>query len=522
MGRTTRWAIRCLCLAVLAGLAGCATTGEQEGFARKQAAQFTLYLNGPQQPSLDMTFELAAVTIVAEDGTAREVMSSPREVNSQAVSGRQVLLGEKVLPEGRYTGLELVVTRAEIIRDGRPASLALPPDGIRINISVALTGNQNTTLFLNWNADASLSEEYLFSPVFTVKTTSPELSTLLVYVTNEDSNNVSVINRQEGEVAASVMVGRKPRGLATAKKGDRLKVYVANSGSNSISVIDPTGNTVENEIPIRFGRQPEALAVAGIPPDRELLFVANYGSDAVSTVDTITYQELEKIEVGRGPIAIAVDPPAEELIGTRFLGFEDLNVMRNYRERFFNVYVANHDSNTVSVIRMDRVRRKSEEVMTLNVEWRPIAVSVDYPRGKVYVANYSSDKLSVIDIIETIKGNVDGAVSTISSVGLSIVDVIADPSFDRLYLLKEAPAEIVIIRPFSEGSGALKDAMPPVMGVVPVGRSPRAFLLDPEGRKFYVVNRGADTLSIVDKTTKREEAVIPVGRNPYGVAVFRK
>jgi YVTN family beta-propeller protein len=162
------------------------------------------------------------------------------------------------------------------------------------------------------------------------------------------------------------------------------------------------------------------------------------------------------------------------------------------------------------------------EVIPLSVEWQPIAINVDYQRGKVYIANYDSDKLSVIDILQTVKGNTAEAVSTINNVGFSIIDVIADPVFDRIYLLKEVPGEIMIIRPFTKGFDSLKTMMPPIMGTISVGISPRSLILDPEARKLYVVNRGSDNISVIDKTTKRQEEVIQVGKRPYGIAVFPK
>jgi YVTN family beta-propeller protein len=44
--------------------------------------------------------------------------------------------------------------------------------------------------------------------------------------------------------------------------------------------------------------------------------------------------------------------------------------------------------------------------------------------------------------------------------------------------------------------------------------------MDPEGRKIYVVNRGSDTVSEIDKTSRREERTFPVGKKPYGIAMF--
>jgi YVTN family beta-propeller protein len=161
-----------------------------------------------------------------------------------------------------------------------------------------------------------------------------------------------------------------------------------------------------------------------------------------------------------------------------------------------------------------------EDSSNISVEWSPIALTVDYQRGKIYVANYNFDNLSVIDILQIIRGNKTGSVSAISNVGTSVIGVIADPDFDRIYLLKDITSEIMIIRPFSEAFNTMRTTMAPIIGTIVVGNSPRALILDPEGRKIYVVNRGSETVSVIDKTTSREEQVIPVGKRPYGIAMF--
>jgi len=491
-----------------------------EPYYGENYGQVTMFLNGPDRPSLDITFTLLAVNITAEDGTYKEITSIPLNINSTAVTDRQLLLGEKALPTGKYKKLQFIVKEASIKRKDRIATLALPPEGIEIPINITINRNQNTSLFLNWNADASIVDGYQFNPVFAVKGEVPELSTLLIYVTNEGSNNVSVINRRSGEVVATVMVGKKPRGVAAGLRRERLRVYVANSGSNSISVIDPTTNKVENEIPIRFGREPEGIAAVRVSPDKEFIFITNYGSNNVSIVNAVTLQEIERVNVGNGPIAVAVDPPTETILGTSLLRPEDISILRSYRERNLNIYVANKNSRDVSVLRMNILRNRIEEVFTVSVEWSPIALSVDSQKGKVYVANYNFDNLSVIDILEIIKGNRTGAVSAISNVGTSSIGVVADPSLERIYLLKEVTGEIMIIRPLLEETGPQRTMITPIIGTIPVGSSPRSLILDPEFRKLYVVNRGSNNVSVIDKTTRREEKVIPVGKRPYGIAMF--
>jgi YVTN family beta-propeller protein len=301
---------------------------------------------------------------------------------------------------------------------------------------------------------------------------------------------------------------------------ERQRVYVANSGSNSVSVIGPTTNRVEVEIPVRFGKEPEGIAVARVTPDKELIFVTNYGSNNVSIIDASTYQEFDRVNVGDGPIAIAADPPVDILASSRSLGMNEVNVIRNYRRTFCNVYVANKNSRNISIIRIDVASMRPREVTTVSVQWSPISLTVDYPGARVYVANYGYDNLSIIDIMQIISGNNSGAVSEMSNVGTSLMGIIADPDFDRLYLLKESSGEIMLVRPFSEASSALRTSLAPIIGTILVGSQPRSFLMDPEGRKLYVVNRGSDNVSVIDKTTKREEKVIPAGRNPYGIAMF--
>jgi YVTN family beta-propeller protein len=484
--------------------------------------QITLYLKGPDKTTVDITFDLQAINIIAEDGTPFEIMGTTKKINSVAITGQQILLSEKTLPIGKYKKLQFIVKEAEIARKEKTANLGLPPEGIYRDIDISISRNQNTSLFIEWNPDASITEGYLFNPAFTVKGQIPELGSLLIYVTNEDSNNVSVINRQSMDVVANIMVGNKPRGIATGLNRKNPKVYVANSGSNTISVIDPTTNMVEGEVPIRYGTQPEGIAVASISPERELIFVANYGSNTVSVIDNLEYREIQKINVGDGPIAVAVDPPFDSFSGSRFLSFENINILRNYRENYFNVYVVNKNSKNVSIITMENSGNSVKDVVNVGVDWSPMAITVDYLRAKAYIANYDYDNISVIDIVQIAQRNIVGSVSSIDNVGTSVIGVIADPDLDRLYLLKDVPGQIVIIRPFSETLNAIRTnvAMSPVVGTIPVGASPRSFIMDPEARTIYVVNRGSDTVSVIDKTTRQEIRTISVGKKPYGVAMF--
>lgn len=500
----------------------CTTVEEQRKIVERDKGQFSLFLNGPDTTSLNITFDLSAVNIVSEDGISREIMNTPLRINSLAVKGKQLVLSESLIPEGQYDKLQFIVKGASVQRNGKTANLALPPEGIEVAVNVSVSTRQNTSLFLNWNADASFVDGYLFKPVIEVKKEKPELSALLIYVTNEGSDNVSVIDRKSGKVVATVMVGDQPKGIAVAQEREHSRIYVANSGSDTVSVIDPTTNKVEHEIPVVFGRGPEGIAVARLSSEKQLVYVTNYNSNSVSVIDTGDFRAIDRIDVDQGPVALAVDPDIAEVTGTRFLNFEDISMLSNYREKYLNVYVANQNSNNVSVLVIDILKGTCVKVIDLDVDWEPVSLTVDYQRGKVYVANYNARNLSVIDILEIVKGNESAAVSSINNVERFITGVVSDPVFDRIYLLKERPGQIMIMRPFLEDFDALKNVMPPLIGVISVGDMPRNFLMDFEARKLYVVNRGSDTISVVDKASKKEEHVIPVGREPYGIAIFQE
>jgi len=501
-------------------LCGCAPLQEYGvPLATGLNGQFSLFFNGPERALNDITFKIQGVYLVSEDGTVREVLSKPVEINSFAIKDRQILLNESLLPEGRYRKLQIFIADA-LLKRKEMANLTIESEKIEFDINISIIRSQNTSLFLHWNSDASLVAGYIFKLALLVKRQVPELSPLLVYVSNEGSDNVYVINREIGQVVGVVMVGNKPKGIAAGTRRDAPRLYVANSGSNSISVIDPTTNKVETEIPLRLGWQPEDIAVYKVSQNREIIFAANYGSNTVSVVDGQTYHEMERIIVGSGPFAIAVDPPLENVRDFAFLSHEDANVVRNYRQRFFNVYVANKNSRNISVIIMDSLTIRPVDVVNLDVEWGPVDIAVDYTRAKAYIANYDSDRLSVLDIVQIIKGNRAGAVSFILGVGFGIRAVSVDAAFDRIYLLKERTGEILIIKSPTDIGQIRSNIASFIMGTIPIKGSPRSIAMDSEFRKIFAASRTTNNVYVIDKFTKVEERAVPSGKQPYGIAVF--
>ena len=184
------------------------------------------------------------------------------------------------------------------------------------------------------------------------------------YVTNYNSNDVSVIDTASNTVTATIPVGDHPQAAAVTPDGHHA--YVTNSVSNNVSVIDTATNTVTATIPV--GPNPGEVAVA---PDGRHVYIPNYGSDSVSVIDTASNTVTPTIPVGTGPWEVAVTPDGR------------------------HAYVTNYGSNSVSVI--DTASNTVTATIPVGLGAAPEGVAVAPDGRHAYVANNNSNSVSVID-----------------------------------------------------------------------------------------------------------------------------
>jgi len=182
-----------------------------------------------------------------------------------------------------------------------------------------------------------------------------------VYVTNELSDNVSVINGATNTVIASIAVGVLPEGVAYDPSNGY--VYVTIEPSNSVSVINGATNTVIGYISV--GSNPEGIAY---DPSNGYVYVTNWNSNSVSVINGATNTVIGYISVGSNPVGIAYDPS------------------NGY------VYVVNSGSNSVSVINGGN----NTVIGSIAVGVLPAGVAYDPSNGYVYVTNSFSDTVSII------------------------------------------------------------------------------------------------------------------------------
>jgi len=189
------------------------------------------------------------------------------------------------------------------------------------------------------------------------------------YVTNQASNNVSVINTETNTVDATVTVGSTPFGVAI--KADGAFAYVTNQGSNNVSVISTETNTVDATVTV--GSNPIGVAIT---PDGAFAYVTNLISNSASVINTETNTVDATVTVGSSPIGVAITPDGAF------------------------AYVTNRGSNNVSVINTET----NTVDATVTVGSNPLGVAITPDAAVTPVASYLfksdfSDELGGPDIV---------------------------------------------------------------------------------------------------------------------------
>ncbi|MEW6207822.1 MAG: beta-propeller fold lactonase family protein, partial [Acidobacteriota bacterium] len=185
---------------------------------------------------------------------------------------------------------------------------------------------------------------------------------LRLYVAENLTNNLTVVDAAEKKVIAKIAVGEYPYDCVVSKDGRRA--YVSNWGSRSVSVIDTVANKVSGIIQV--GDHPNDLELSR---DGRTLYVANANSNTVSVIDTAEAKEIEAISTALHPKSPIGSTPNAVALSTD--------------ER--TLYIANADNNNVAVI--DVTRRGDSKVMGfIPTGWYPTSVRVSRD-GRLLVAN---------------------------------------------------------------------------------------------------------------------------------------
>ncbi len=302
-----------------------------------------------------------------------------------------------------------------------------------------------------------------------------------VFVSNEGSGDVTVIDVREHRAVAVIPLGgdERPRGIHVSPDGSAVFVALSDDAPGT-----ETGSDAVARIPLPLGRvadrhsagtDPEQFAIS---PDGLTLYASNEDAGTTSIIDLETGEVLATLVVGIEPEGVAVS------VDGRW------------------VYVTAETSNTISVI--DTERRDVVDSFLVGVRPRGVAFSTTLPRA--YVTNEISGTVSVVDtnaheVIETI--DLEGDLA--KPVGLAV-----SPDGSRVYVANGYANEIAVI-----DAGTNR-----VVQTVEVGERPWGVAVSSDGRHVYSANGLSHDVSVIDASTLRVVATVPVGTRPWGVATM--
>jgi YVTN family beta-propeller protein len=348
------------------------------------------------------------------------------------------------------------------------------------SLTIKYTGSVPGTTFswTNSNTSTGLSSSGKGTTTFTATNTThaPITATVLVtplavggfaYITNQLTNDVSVINTAINAVVATIPVGTDPVGVSVSPDGS--KVYVTNAGSQTVSVISTAGNTVIATIGV--GQSPIGISVS---PDGSKVYVANLASSDLSVIDANSNTVIATVVVGQNPFGVAASPDGSRVYVTNASG---------------DVSVINTASNTV--------------IATIPVGASPFGISVTPDGSKVYVTNVNSSDVSVID------ANTNTVIATIP-MGLTPFAVSASPDGSRVYVTSQSSGNVSVINTASNT----------VIATIAVGSYPYGISVSPDGGKVYVATDGSDAVYVIDANTNTVINTIRTGGSPAGLGNF--
>jgi YVTN family beta-propeller protein len=307
------------------------------------------------------------------------------------------------------------------------------------------------------------------------------------YISNRDSNTVSIIDTLTNTVTATLPTGNLPIGVSVTPDG--RFVYVVNNGSNTVSVIDAATNTMlPTTIPV--GSQPFGVAVA---PDAKQAFVTNTGilgtapGNTVSVINTTSNTaDPATVTVGSSPLGVAITPDGQ------------------------SAFVANNTpDNNVSIFGTAPPHTSGGPPIPVQPGPEGIAIT---PNGKLaYVSNTGlfgagGTTVSKIDITTH--------TSSLITVGDLPVGVAITPNGNFVYVANEQDNSVSVISTSDDT----------IVATITVGVRPFGVAITPNGQFVYVTNSGnflgSDTVSVIATATNTLVATITVGNEPFTFGSF--
>jgi YVTN family beta-propeller protein len=354
-----------------------------------------------------------------------------------------------------------------------------------------------------------------------------------LYIVCEGNNSVLAVDTRTARVVASVQVGSKPQGLAISPDGKTL--YASNEWSDTVSEIDAATFQIKRTLKPGWGPVGLATDAAG-----KTLYVADGISNSVSVIDLATGKELKRLAAFRSPhyvkasrdgrriyvsnilphLGLYDEPPVSELtvIATSDQTVTERILIPGVIELR---HIAEAPAAQGGYLIVPFLRPKNlDPLIRVEQGWVVThGMAVVRPvRGRVPFNKRSSVAQVLLDDIDAYFADGFGAAVTpngrlalVTASGANLVSVIDTARLNRL--LRQAPADGLPDR--------LDSARKFVVRRLPTGDDPRAIAVSPEGTRAYIINRLADSVTVVDLARLKVASTIDLG-GPKEVSRLRR
>jgi len=312
-----------------------------------------------------------------------------------------------------------------------------------------------------------------------------------IYVTNEVSGDLSVIDSASLTVVATVPLGKRPRGIHPSADGKTL--YVALSGTpiagpdvdestlpppdksaDGIGVFDVAQNKLVRMIP--GGSDPENFDVS---KDGKQLYISNEDISAMSIVDIASGKIEKTIKMGGQPEGVKTSPDGKR------------------------VFITSEEDGTIAVLDAAAGRI----IATFKVGHRPRSVAFVHNGSRAYINAENDGGIVLVDakhfkMLKAISLGQPGVIKPMA--------VLLSPDASRLYISTGRGQQVFTI----------DTATNTVLGSVTVGKRPWGIALSPDGKTLYSANGPSNDVTAVNLKTNTVVGKATVGAGPWGLVVL--
>jgi YVTN family beta-propeller protein len=429
-----------------------------------------LYLQPMPQEAGKLRFSIDEIFAVRDDGFEAPFSLFINDFKGADLKGIQKQLASAILPPGPYSGLSIRIKQAFIDTEDGDVALLVPDEPVTVDHGFDVERGQVASLFLSLKISGTKLDGVSFRPAFSLASSGRALINLIGYVTNSESNFITVFDKNTMQVVATISTGQGPGGMVLDQI--RTRAYVAASRDNIIEVIDVFKGVIINRLRLNLRDRPIELALT---PDGKTLLSVNNGSNTVSIIDALSMIEIARVNVGEGPTSAVIDPSG------------------------FRAFVLNSRSSTISVI--DLTQRGL--ALTIGVESAPLRAAFSQAGDKLFVISSNTPNLAVVDMSRL-------TVSNSVFIGIGAASIKVDHQTGNIYVGKRLGGEITVIDPF-----ALV-----FIDSIAVGGQTDFMTIDDQKRTLFAVLGDKNRLSKINLISKEISANIDVGQGAFFVVVM--